>query len=40
MEDKAEKIKKDLVKYDGYSEEDAAELVESAKKAAEAAKIK
>ena len=36
MQEKAEEIKKDLIKYDGYSEEEADKLVKSAIKNAEA----
>ena len=39
MQEKAEEIKKDLIKYDGYSEEEADKLVKSAVKNAEAGKI-
>ena len=39
MQEKAEEIKKDLIKYDGYSEEEADKLVKSAVKMAEAGKI-
>ena len=39
MQEKAEEIKKDLIKYDGYSEEEADKLVKSAVKIAEAGKI-
>ena len=40
MQEKAEEIKKDLIKYDGYSEEQADKLVKSAVKMAEAGRNK
>ena len=40
MQEKAEEIKKDLIKYDGYSEEEADKLVKSAVKMAEAGRSK
>ena len=36
MQEKVEEIKKDLIKYDGYSEEEADKLVKPAIKAVEA----